>query len=107
MTARAENLITDISLTPSTPEEVREGIAAWIRCVIGGLIVIDGIPLRCTRDGQLAITFPACADATTRRHPFIRPTDAAAGEVLVRAIADALKFLDEPEEAGSAHTPPE
>ena len=105
MTAHAD-LITDISSTPSTPEEVQEGIAAWVRCVIGGLIVLDGIPLRCTRDGQLAITFPACADVTTRRHPFIRPTDAAAGAVLARVIADALRFLDDPEEAGSGNPPP-
>ena len=55
-------------------DEVRSGMLGYLSVHFGGL-VLDGIVLRKTTDGQFTLSSPARTDRTGRRHPYFRPAD--------------------------------
>ena len=58
-------------------EDQRSGLLGFLS-VQYGTLVLDGLTLRRTASGKLAISFPARTDRSGRKHPLIRPADDAA-----------------------------
>jgi len=73
------------SWVKSSDDDVRAGLLGYISVFYGDLI-LDGLTVRRTADGRLAISFPARQDRQGRRHPYVRPVDDAARLRIERAI---------------------
>jgi hypothetical protein len=62
------------------------GLLGYVSCTVAGLH-LDGLTLRRTRGGRLAVSFPCRRDRRGRRHPIVRPR----GKALEAAILAALR----------------
>ncbi|MBL8726659.1 MAG: hypothetical protein JNK49_21640 [Planctomycetes bacterium] len=85
------------SWTRATDDEVRSGLLGYLGVDYGDLM-LDGVTLRRTADGRLALSFPSRTDRKGRRHPFIRPVDEAARRTIERAILAQLAVADAKDE---------
>lgn len=86
----ADLLVTDISFTPATLWHRERGLLGFVRCVVDGALVLDGITLRRTLDNRLRLSFPEREDGVGRRHPIIRPIDDEARRAIETAIIGAI-----------------
>lgn len=82
--------ITDVRFTPAGPEDAGKGMRGWITCIVNGRIQLDGITLRRTRGGRMALSFPARKDSEGNQHFYIRPLDNSARRVIERQVFQAL-----------------
>ena len=57
-----------------TPDDERSGLLGFLSIFYGGLIV-DGITVRRTATGKLALSFPERRDRKGRAHSVVRPVD--------------------------------
>jgi hypothetical protein len=64
------------SFCSAPARDQRTGLLGWITIRVGPFVA-EGIALRRTRDGRLALSYPARTDAKGRRHPVFWPTDDA------------------------------
>lgn len=83
--------ITGITFTPATDWHRQSGLLGFIRCVVDGRLVLDGITLRRTLQNRLTLSFPEREDGVGRRHPIIRPIDDEARLQIEAAIIGSLR----------------
>ena len=69
--------------------DLRTGLLGFLSIEYGDL-VLDGIALRRTADGRLALSYPARRDRAGNQHHVIRPLDDDARQHLEREIFKAL-----------------
>jgi hypothetical protein len=79
-------LVSEVRFTNSPDGAGRLG---FVRCRVGSLR-LDGLTLRRTRGGRLAVSFPCRRDGRGRRYPIIRPISDRARRDLERAILAEL-----------------
>ena len=82
--------IRKVCFTSASPGEVQTGLLGWVSCTLNGTLRLDGLVLRRTADGRLALTFPARRDACGRQHCYVRPLDDRARREIERHIFAAL-----------------
>lgn len=91
--------VTNIRFELARPADRKRGLLGWVRFHASGLL-IDGVTIRRTRAGRLALSFPVRHDAAGRQHPLIRPRDADARRRIEREVFEALEgvlsSLDQP-----------
>ena len=75
--------VTAVRLVPARRTN---GLVGYLSLRVAGLH-LDGLTLRRTRSGRLAVSFPVRRDGSGRRHPIVRPT----GRWLELAILAALR----------------
>ena len=80
-----------VSFHSAPRREQRAGLLGWLCIEIGAAFVVDGIALRRTRNGRLALSFPTRTDTHGRRHPVVRPRDAEAHRSIAAAVLGALE----------------
>ena len=86
--------ISDVSLVPASPALARGGLLAFASCTVGGLLRVDGLALRRTREGRVVVTYPARRSGDGLQHPFVLPLSCR----VRRAIEERL--VGEAERAG-------
>src|SRR5688572_4964809 len=84
--------ITGITFTPAADWHRDRGLLGFIRCVVDGALVLDGVTLRRTLDNRLTLSFPEREDGVGRRHPIIRPIDDEARLQIEAAIIGSLAW---------------
>jgi hypothetical protein len=72
-----------------TADEERSGLLGYLSIFYGDL-VLDGITLRRTADGNLTLSFPARTDRSGNRHAYFRPVDDAARRRIEREILKGM-----------------
>ena len=82
--------VSTVALVNASPTEARSGLLGWVSCVLNQTVVVDGIALRRTADGRLALSYPARRDRAGNQHHVIRPLDDDARQHLEREIFKAL-----------------
>ena len=82
------------SVTKANAAEVRTGLLAYLSIECANL-VLDGVTLRRTRDGELRLSFPMRTDAHGRRHAIIRPADDRARRAIERAVLPQLRWRED------------
>ena len=87
--------ISSVRLTPARERDIQSGLLGYVTCVINGVIRLDGIALRQTRDGRPTLSYPSRSDAGGQRHPFVRPITDAARRELEAQVFGALGLLEE------------
>lgn len=70
-------------------DDERQGLLGFISVSFGPW-VFDGITLRRTADGRLALSFPSRSDRSGRKHALIRPVDNEAREAIERELLGQL-----------------
>lgn len=82
--------VTDVRCVAGSAEDAASGLLGWVSCTLNGVIRLEGIALRRTRDGRHALSFPARRDGTGQDHPYIRPLGDAARREIERQVFAAL-----------------
>ncbi len=94
MAERQPITVSGVELTHSAPPDALKGLLGWLRFDVNGALRLDGVALRRTREGTIALTFPARRDRQGRDHPLVRPLDSEARAAIERQVLAALG-LDE------------
>jgi hypothetical protein len=82
--------ITEVNLTASSPGDRATGLLGYVAATLNGTVRLDGLILRRTASGQLALSFPARRDARGNQHPYVRPVDDASRRDIEHQIFTAL-----------------
>ena len=83
----------NVHFTRATDADVRDGLLGFVRFSIGPLRV-DGVTLRRTRGGRLALSSPCRRDRAGRYHALMRPVNARARRLLEAQVLHALQSLN-------------
>lgn len=84
-------LISAVRFSPSLVWRQRDGLLGYVSCVLNGHVILDGIALRRTAGGRLALAFPKRRDRSGKRHALIRPLDSDARQEIERQVFAALR----------------
>ena len=68
-----------------SPAEARDGLIGYLS-VFYGALVVNGITVRRTAAGKLALSFPEHRDGKGRRHSVVRPVDDNARAAIEAAV---------------------
>ena len=85
-------LVTEVRLTAASCAEAQSGLIGYVSCIVNGNLYLDGVTLRRTVDGRLALSFPARTDAAGKRHFYVRPLDDRARRDIEHQVLRALGF---------------
>jgi DNA-binding cell septation regulator SpoVG len=81
-------VVDDVRFTATSRADRDRGLLAYAAFRLNGALQLDGIALRRTRDGRVALSFPCRRDRAGRRHPLVHPlTDAARRSIEVQVLA--------------------
>ena len=84
--------ITNLRFTAASRRQHRAGLLGWLSFNLDGTLRLDGVTLRRTMAGRLALSFPERTDSSGQQHPIIRPLDNNARRRLEQAVIAALPF---------------
>ncbi|MFG0319484.1 MAG: hypothetical protein ACF8XB_19595 [Planctomycetota bacterium JB042] len=86
-------VVADVALTTAPPDLQARGLLGWAS-FRHGVLRLDGVAVRRTRDGRLVLSFPVRHDRAGRQHDVVRPADATARRTIeadvLAAVADRL-----------------
>ena len=82
--------ITNVAFTAAPEDLVETGLLGFVSCSVGDAIRLQGLTLRRTATGRLAVSFPARTDSAGRRHYFSHPLDDDARRDIEAQIFAAL-----------------
>jgi hypothetical protein len=82
--------ISILSFASAPAEDQERGLLGWLSLDVDGLLLLDGVVLRRTRQGRLALSFPAPRDWRGRRKSRVRPLHDAARRAIEGAVLGAL-----------------
>lgn len=88
-------LISGVGFTQATDDDLRHGLVGYITLTFADLLLLDGVTLRRTEAGRHALSFPCRTDKQGRRHPYFRPQDDRARQIIERAVFAALGIDEE------------
>ncbi|MBK9386588.1 MAG: septation protein SpoVG family protein [Planctomycetes bacterium] len=91
----SNSTLTSISISPAPERDADEGLLAFLDLELDGLMRVDGVALRLTQAGSLALSFPSRTSRRGTRHALVRPTDRAARHAIEKAIFAALGIREE------------
>ncbi len=77
--------VSGVRFSPAGESEQRTGLLGWVACSYG-LVRLDGIAVRQTLDGRLALSFPRGRG----KCPPVRPLDDGARRAIERQILEAI-----------------
>jgi hypothetical protein len=83
-------LISGVGFTPGTEDDAKRGLIGYVTCCFGELLLLDGLVLRRTESGRHALSFPCRTDGRGTRHPYFRPLDDRARNIIENAIFNVL-----------------
>ena len=89
-----ELLISNVQLKSAQISNAESGLLGWVSCSINGSLRLDGIAVRRTAGGRLALSFPARTDSRGGRHPIVRPLDDEIRRAIEAAVLGALEKLE-------------
>ena len=65
--------ISGLRFVSATQREQATGLLGWLSFVVNEVLQLDGVTLRRTLSGRLALSFPARRDRSGVEHAFVRP----------------------------------
>lgn len=82
--------ISRVTFTPASPADRDRGLLGYLEFVLNEALVIDGVTLRRTRNGRLALSFPSRRDRYGVEHFVITPLGDAARREIERQVFEAI-----------------
>ncbi len=80
---------------PATSAERSTGLLGFLEFDLAGLVRIDGVALRRTRDNRVVLAFPKRRDRQGVQHELVRPVDDATRNAITRAVIAAIDVQGE------------
>lgn len=77
---------------PADRAERQSGLLGYLVLEIEGLIVLEAVTLRRTRNGTLHLSFPERFDAQGHRHPIVRPRNRDARRGIEKLVFEQLNL---------------
>jgi hypothetical protein len=87
----ADLCISGLRFSPAKRDESATGLLGWCSFLLNGCVHIDGVAVRRTTRGSLALSWPTRTDGRGRQHPLLRPIDDAARRNLEAQVLAALE----------------
>ncbi len=84
------DLVSGVRFAPAGARDRASGLLGWASFVLGGIVRLDGVSVRRTRRGDLALSFPSRTGSSGQRFPFIRPLGDQIRRDLERQVIDAI-----------------
>jgi len=81
--------VTAVQFSAAPRRDIRTGLLGFASFDLGG-VRIEGVAVRRTRDGRLALSFPRRTDRHGVQHDVVRPVDDASRRAIEEEIFDAL-----------------
>lgn len=75
-------------------EDERQGLLGYLT-IFYGAVLIDGVTVRRTAEGRLALSFPERRDSKGRRHSVVRPIDDDARRAIEAAVFGQATMVSE------------
>jgi DNA-binding cell septation regulator SpoVG len=91
-TAPAPLVITNVRFMAASQDEVKTGLLGYVSATLNDSLALDGLTLRRTTDGRLALSFPARRDNAGRQRFFLRPLGDEARREIEGQIFRSLGF---------------
>ncbi len=85
-------VVSEVRLVAATQADQCRGLLGYVSLLIDGCLHVDGIALRRTRGGRLALAFPCRRDRDGRRRAIVRPLNDAARVSIERRVLAALQL---------------
>ncbi|MCK6446184.1 MAG: hypothetical protein L6Q99_07295 [Planctomycetes bacterium] len=82
--------VTDIAFKAAPRAMEARGLLGWVRFTLDGRYGVDGVGVRRTASGRLALAFPERIDGHGRAHSVLRPLDVATRRGIEVQVFDAL-----------------
>lgn len=80
----------DFRFTAADATHIRTGLLGWISFAVNGGLRIDGVTLRRTADGRLALSFPLKLAKDGRKHSLVSPLSDIARQDIESQVFEAL-----------------
>jgi DNA-binding cell septation regulator SpoVG len=87
--------ITDIRLLPGSLRDAASGLLGYVQFTLCDAVRVDGVTLRRTRDGRLALSYPRRRGREGCDYHYLRPVDDATRVVIEEQVLAQLD-LEEP-----------
>ncbi|MCP3919760.1 MAG: hypothetical protein GY711_29855 [bacterium] len=81
--------ITDVRFTP-TATDAGDGLVGFLSMLVNDGLVVDGVTLRRSAEGELYLSYPARTDRNGTRHPYVRPREESLRVAIERQVLDQL-----------------
>lgn len=88
-------LISGVGFTRATEDDLKRGLVGYVTLTFADLLLLDGITLRVTASGEHRLSFPARTDKQGKRHPYFRPLDDRARQVIEKTVFAMLGITRE------------
>ena len=83
-------VVSHVRFTAAPDATQETGLLGWLSLVLNGSLQLEGVTLRRTAHGRLALSFPARRDASGRQHAYVQPLDDRARREIERQVFMAL-----------------
>jgi hypothetical protein len=93
-------VVSQVCFTPAGTAEREDGLLGHLAITLNETLRIDGVQLRRTVAGSLALSWPRRRDRNGRDHPIIRPLGDRARRALEHQILTVLPVGSVPHQAG-------
>ena len=84
--------ITDVQFKAASRSDCERGLLGWTSFALDGRLRLEGVAVRRTLDGRVALSFPARQDGRHRRHFYVRPLDDCTRREIEGQVLAALGF---------------
>lgn len=88
-------LVSGVEFAPAGDDDRKRGLLGFVSLKFADLLQLDGVTLRVTETGRHVLSFPCRTDSQGRRHPYFRPKDDCARQVIENAVFHALGITRE------------
>ncbi len=82
--------VSAVRFVAASASDIRSGLLGWIALTLNNSLRLDGLTLRRTRDGRLALSFPERRDLAGGSHHYMRPLNDAARRAIEAQVFAAL-----------------
>ena len=83
-------IVTGLTFTPADAAHRESGLLGWLRVTLAGAVIIDGLALRRTLGGRLALSWPRKSNGRS----VVTPANAEARRRIEDAVFGALAKTD-------------
>jgi hypothetical protein len=83
-------VVSNVKFAVAGRAEQETGLLGYLSFEIDGLIGVDGVTLRRTRNGRRTLSYPSRRDGRGVRHPLVRPLSHRAMKLIEEQVFGAL-----------------